>query len=85
LGARRHRRLRGSPDHVSSLSRDRCALERCLAEAERSLARGGRAGPELTAIAEREIEATADIHAPAAYRKKVGAQLVNRVVEQAWS
>ncbi len=56
-----------------------------LAEAERFLARGGRAGPELTAIAEREIEATADIHAPAAYRKKVGAQLVNRVVEQAWS
>lgn len=56
-----------------------------LPECERYLAQGGRAGPELVAVAEREIEAGGDIHASAAYRRKVGARLVNQVVEQAWS
>ncbi len=56
-----------------------------LPECERYVAQGGRAGPELVAIAEREIEAGGDIHASAAYRRKVAAKLVSQVVEQAWS
>ena len=50
---------------------------------EAYLAGGGWAGDELRALAEREIEATADIHASAAYRRRVGARLVERAVAAA--
>jgi aerobic carbon-monoxide dehydrogenase medium subunit len=54
-----------------------------LAAVESHLAAGGAPGPELRALAEREIEATGDIHASAAYRRRVGAALVERVVAEA--
>ncbi len=54
-----------------------------LAEVEGYLAAGGGPGRELRALAEREIQATGDIHASAAYRRRVGAALVDRVVARA--
>ena len=54
-----------------------------LAGVESHLAAGGAPGPELRALAEREIQATGDIHASAAYRRRVGAALVERVVAEA--
>jgi aerobic carbon-monoxide dehydrogenase medium subunit len=47
---------------------------------EAYLAAGGRPGAELTEIAGAEIVAGDDIHASAAYRRRTGALLVNRVV-----
>jgi len=54
-----------------------------LADCEAFLRDGGGAGDELRALAEREIEATGDIHASAAYRRSVGARLVERAVAAA--
>jgi len=54
-----------------------------LVGVEANLAAGGATGPELRALAEHEIEATGDIHASAAYRRSVGAALVERVVAEA--
>lgn len=50
---------------------------------ESYLRNGGGAGAELKALAEGEIEATADVHASAAYRRRVGARLVERAVAAA--
>lgn len=47
---------------------------------ERYLREGGGPGAELRALAETEIEAVGDLHASAAYRRRVGAALVERVV-----
>ncbi len=54
-----------------------------LARCEALLRQGGGPGPELRALAEAEIEATGDVHASAAYRRAVGARLVDRVVAAA--
>ncbi|HXM54055.1 MAG TPA: FAD binding domain-containing protein [Candidatus Dormibacteraeota bacterium] len=51
-------------------------LPRC----EAYVRQGGRAGPELREVAEAEIEATGDLHVSAAYRRRVGARLVERAV-----
>jgi carbon-monoxide dehydrogenase medium subunit len=54
-----------------------------LGGCEAHLREGGRVGDELRRLAETEIEATADIHVPARYRKRVGAGLVERAVAAA--
>jgi CO/xanthine dehydrogenase FAD-binding subunit len=54
-----------------------------LARCEAHLRQGGGPGPELRALAESEIEAGADGHASAAYRRRVGAQLVERAAAAA--
>jgi len=51
-----------------------------LARCEAYLREGGEPGAELRALAEAEIEATGDLHASAAYRRRVGARLVERAV-----
>ena len=48
-----------------------------------ALLRQGGAGAELRAAAEAEIEATGDAHVSAAYRRRVGARLVERAVRAA--
>jgi CO/xanthine dehydrogenase FAD-binding subunit len=53
-------------------------LPRC----EAHLRAGGPAS-SLRALAEEEIEATGDIHASAAYRRRVGAALVERAAAAA--
>jgi aerobic carbon-monoxide dehydrogenase medium subunit len=54
-------------------------LERC----EAHLRQGGGSGGELRALAEAEIEATGDVHVSAAYRRRVGARLVDAAVAAA--
>ena len=54
-----------------------------LARCEAHLRQGGGPGAELRALAETEIEATGDVHASAAYRKRVGARLVDAAVAAA--
>jgi carbon-monoxide dehydrogenase medium subunit len=54
-----------------------------LTGCEAFLGDGGAPGDELRALAEAEIEATGDTHASAAYRRSVGARLVERAVEAA--
>ncbi|MDQ6772475.1 MAG: FAD binding domain-containing protein [Candidatus Dormibacteraeota bacterium] len=51
-----------------------------LAGCERHLAQGGGLD-ELQALAETEIEAAGDVHVSAAYRRRMGARLVARVVQ----
>ncbi len=53
-----------------------------LPELESYLDAGGRHLGEVARMAEDMIEAVSDLHAPAAYRKKVGGELVARVVSQ---
>jgi carbon-monoxide dehydrogenase medium subunit len=50
-----------------------------LPNCERHLTEGGGPGPELVALAAAEIVARDDIHASAAYRRQVGARLVDQV------
>jgi aerobic carbon-monoxide dehydrogenase medium subunit len=54
-----------------------------LARCEAHQRQGGGPGPELRALAESEIEAAGDGHASAAYRRRVGARLVERAVAAA--
>lgn len=54
-----------------------------LASCEAHLRAGGGPGPELRALAEAEIEATGDLHAGAAYRRRVGARLADLAVAAA--
>lgn len=54
-------------------------LRRC----EAFLRSGGAPGDELAALAEAEIEAGSDVHADAAYRRRVGARLVALVTADA--
>jgi aerobic carbon-monoxide dehydrogenase medium subunit len=58
-------------------------LPQRLPGCEEHLRSGGRGGAELAALAASEIEAAGDLHAPAAYRRQVGARLVSRVAERA--
>ncbi|MBJ7604684.1 MAG: FAD binding domain-containing protein [Candidatus Dormibacteraeota bacterium] len=51
-----------------------------LTGCEAHMAAGGGSGLELRKLAEDEMEAHGDIHASAAYRRQVGARLVERVV-----
>jgi CO/xanthine dehydrogenase FAD-binding subunit len=51
-----------------------------LAGCETFISQGGEPGPELRAIAHDEIEAVGDVHAGAAYRRRVGARLVELAV-----
>jgi carbon-monoxide dehydrogenase medium subunit len=53
-----------------------------LGRCEAHLGAGGRL-PELRRLAEQEIEATGDVHASVAYRRRVGAVLVERVAAAA--
>lgn len=50
---------------------------------EAHLRQGGGPGAELRALAEAEIDATGDVHVSAAYRRRVGARLVDRVAAAA--
>lgn len=54
-----------------------------LVECESHLRTGGGASDQLRRLAETEIEASGDIHVSAAYRRRVGAGLVERVVADA--
>jgi CO/xanthine dehydrogenase FAD-binding subunit len=51
-----------------------------LPKCERHLEEGGGPGAELVALAAAEIVARDDVHASAAYRRQVGARLVDQVV-----
>ena len=53
-------------------------------EAERALDQGADAA-EVSALATRDLEPVSDVHADAAYRRKVAAVLVRRAIEQARS
>ena len=53
-----------------------------LVRTEQLISAGGEPGRELISTAEAEIAATDDIHASAAYRRRVGAALVDEVVRQ---
>ena len=53
-------------------------------EAERALDQGADAA-EVSALATRDLEPVSDVHADAAYRRRVAAVLVRRAIEQARS
>lgn len=55
-------------------------LQQRLPTVERALEQGLRSGAELRTLVGREVEAKSDVHAPAAYRRRLAGILVDRLV-----